>query len=307
MTNTRWTLLRFPARVSSLLLLCGSTSLASAEGMVPLSDAALSNVQARDGFSFDLANFSVSGNAKLTYYAPGPSNASLYLSNPYFARSDDPDNPFSDPYRLDILPGAPGYGDFINIAFPANANGTVRWQTAFDWGVNADGIPFDGGSLILKDMAIFGGGVQWTTPLNGDGLAFGMGLRMEIGNILLRPRGRDDIAQADATTVKDQMNLSGLRLGAVDSNGAFLNQPWRIADVAAQPGIINAVTDADGKSSFHFGIGWPDANGAARGGFEINNLSFRTVDAAGNMSTVDLGSSRIGSMQIQYLDVKFKP
>jgi hypothetical protein len=283
-------------------LLCVAAP-AGAQGLQALSDAALSAVQGRDGLSFDLSNFSMSGDARYTYYAPAPSNASAYISNPYMARSDDPNNEFSDPYRLEVVKGAPGLADIISLSLPANANGAKRWQTAFDWGVNADGIAFEGGSMIVKDATYYGGGMQWTTPRNGDGIAFGLALRADIGNILLRPRGRGDIAVAEPANVAEQMNVRGIRLGAVDGDGNFLNTPWRIADVTTQPGIMNAVTDASGNARLHIGIDWPNAGGAALGGLQIDNISFRS-DITGNL---DLGSSRIGSMQIQYLDIKVRP
>jgi hypothetical protein len=284
---------------SCMLALC----CAHAHAMQPLSDAALSSVQARDGLSFDLSGFSMVGDARITYYAPGASGASAYIGNISLSRSDDTTNPFGDPYRMDVVRGATGLADVINLAFPVNANGLARWQAAFDWGVNADGIAFDGGSIVARDAVFSGGGMQWSTPRNGDGIAFGVALRMDIGNLLLRPRGRDDVTLADPAGVKEQLNISGIHLGAADSSGNLLASPWRIADVAGQPGVINAVTDADGKARFHIGIDWPDANGAPLGGLKIDNITFRS-DVTG---TLDLGSSRIGSMQIQYLDIKVRP
>ena len=278
-------------------------STAGAQGLQPLSDDLLSSVQGRDGVSFDLSGFTMSGDARFTYHAPAPSSASAYIGSIYATRSDDPANPFGDPYRIDIVKGAPGMADIITLAFPQNASGAQKWQTAYDWGVNADGIAFEGGSVVLKDVAFYGGGFQWTTPRVNEGIAFGLGLRMDVGNFLLRPRGRDDITQAEPASVTEQMNIRGLRIGAVDSSGNFLNTPWRIADVNSQPGIFNAVTDDAGNSRLRIGIDWPDANGAPLGGMQIDNLSFRS-DVSGN---VDLGSSRIGSMQIQYMDIRFKP
>jgi len=285
------------------LALCSLAATVCAEGLQPLSDSALSAVQGRDGLSFDLSNFSMSGDARLTYYAPAPSTASAYIGNVFATRSDDPTDPFGDPYRLDIVKGAAGMADIITFSLPENANGAKRWQSAFDWGVNADGIAFEGGSIVTRDAVFQGGGMQWTTPRNGDGIAFGLGLRMDVGNVLLRPRGRDDMTQAEPASVTEQMNFRGLRVGAVDSGGNFLNAPWRIADVTAQPGIINAVTDDAGNARLHIGIDWPNAGGAALGGLRVDNISFRS-DITGNL---DLGSSRIGSIQIQYLDIKFKP
>lgn len=288
---------------TAMLALCAVALPVGAQGLKPLSDDALSSVQGRDGLSFDLANFAMSGDARLTYFAPSPSTASAYISNMVAMRSDDAANPFGDPYRLDIVRRGPGESDVITLARPENANGAKRWQVAFDWGVDADGIAFDGGSIVLRDATFYGGGMQWTTPRVGEGIAFGTSLRMDIGNMLFRPRGRGDITQAEPAGVTEQMNIRGLRVGAVDASGNFLNTPWRIADVSAQPGVINAVTDSAGNSRLHIGIDWPDASGAALGGLQIDNLSFRS-DVTPN---VDLGSSRIGSMQIQYLDIKLRP
>jgi hypothetical protein len=284
-------------------MLCGLGATSGAHAMQPLNDAALSGVQGRDGLSFDLSNFALSGDARFSYYAPAPSNASIYVANPYLARSDDTAAGFSDPYRLDVMHGAPGMADFVSLAFPANANGNARWQLAYDWGVDADGIGFAGGSTVFKDVVLQGGGLQWSTPRNGDGIAFGAALKMDIGNVLLRPRGRDDIGTAEPASVTEQMNLRGVHLGAVAADGTPLNTPWRVADVAAQPGVLNAVTDASGNARLHFGIDWPDANGAAPGTLRIDNISFRS-DVTGNL---DLGASRIGSMQIQYMDIKVRP
>lgn len=296
-------LARLPACGTILAALLLSTLTACpAQAMQPLGDSALAAVQGRDGMSFDLSNFSMSGDARFTYYAPAPSTASAWMGNLSLSRSDDTTLPFGDPYRLDVNKGASGMADVINLRFPANANGLARWQAAYDWGVNADSINFDGGSVVIKDAAFYGGGLQWTTPRSGDGIEFGIALRMDVGNLLLRPRGRDDITQAEPAGVTEQMNVRGIRLGAVDANGNFTGQPWKIADVTTQPGIMNAVTDSSGPR-LHFGIDWPTAAGAATGGLQIDNISFRS-NATGNL---DLGSSRIGSMQIQYLDIKVKP
>ncbi|HYD79560.1 MAG TPA: hypothetical protein VEC06_07110 [Paucimonas sp.] len=274
---------------------------AHAQGLRPLDDAALSAVQGRDGLSFDLANFSMAGDARITYYAPAPSTASAWVGNLYAARSDDPANPFGDPYRLDIVRRGGGLADVVELAFPVNANGAQRWQFAYDWGVAAGGIDAEGGSVVFKDAVFYGGGMQWSTPRDVEGMAFGLALRLDIGNLLLRPRGRGDIGAVDGAA--EQMNIRGVRIGAVDGAGNFLGTPWRIADVTAQPGIVNAVPDASGTPRLHVGIDWPDTGAAALGGLQIDNLSFKS-DVTGNL---DLGSSRIGSMQIQYLDIKFRP
>lgn len=274
-----------------------------AAAMEALNDGALSSVQGRDGMSFDLANFALAGNARITYYTPAPATGSLTVANLSASRSDDPAAPFADPYRLEIKRSASGLADYIDLAFPLNTNGASRWQIAYDRTVDANGMTMDGGSVVLRDAAFYGGGMQWTTPRNGDGIAWGLALRAEFGNLLFRPRGRDDITQADPANVTEQLNFRGIRIGATDANGAFTNSPWRIADVATQPGILNAVTDSSGSARLHIGIDWPSAAGASAGGLAIDNISFKS-DVTGNL---DLGSSRIGSMQIQYLDIKVRP
>ena len=266
----------------------------SATAMEPLNDAALSSVRGRDGVSFDLNGFAMSGDARVSYTTPAGS--SLYVEKFSASRSDNP-LPFSDPYRLDIVPGAPGLADVINIAFPVNTNADQRWQLAYDWGVGADGVTREQGSVVVKDLMFSGGGLQFTTPQVNDGIAFGAALRMDIGQLSFRPRGRDDASEA--------MVLSGVHIGGVDGNGAFNNTPWVIANVASQPAVINALTDETGPR-LHIGIDWPDpryGNGtASAGGMVVDNVSF----VSPGQPTVDLGSSRIGSVQIQYLDIKFK-
>jgi hypothetical protein len=233
---------------------------AHAQGLKPLSDDALADVRGRDGVSFDLSGFAMSGNARATFTAaPG---RSIWMENLSASRSDSA-MPFSDPYRLDIV----------------------------------DGITRSGGSFVISDLVFYGGGWQFSTPRVADGVAFGAALRMDIGQLALRPAGRDNAGE--------QLALQGIRIGAVDENGNFTGAPWKIADVASQPAIINAVADENGPR-LHIGIDWPDAKygsgQAATGGIQIDKISFTSPTTG----ITDLGSSRIGSVQIQYLDIKFR-
>jgi hypothetical protein len=276
--------------VAAAILLCAPALAAALE---PLPDSALAKVAGRDGMSFNLSNFAMSGNAELRYYAPG--GGSIGIGNLAASRSDNTDAPFADPYRLDIVAGGPGRADIINIAFPENAAGREVWQVAYDFGVNASGFDVKNGSVILKDLVYYGGGMQWSTPAAGDGLAFGLATRIELGSLTLAPNGRGATGEA--------MVLSNVKIGAATSDGSAPTAPWRIADVTNQAGIFNARTDAAGNSSLHIGVNWPDAGQAAPSGtLQIGNISFRS-DAGANM---DLGSARIGSIQLQYLDVKFR-
>jgi hypothetical protein len=178
---------------------------------------------------------------------------------------------------------------------PQNLLGREAWQIALDFDVQDGGITVQGGSVIVKDLIYYGGGIQWSTPIAGDGLAFGMSTRMEIGSLALQPNGRADGGEA--------LVLSDVRIGAATEDGSAPRAAWRLADVRTQAGIFNARTDEAGNSRLHIGINWPQAGAdAAAGTLQIGNISFRSD--AGN---VDLGSSRIGSIQLQYLDIKFRP
>jgi hypothetical protein len=275
---------------AAVVLLCVPLLCAALE---PLPDSALAKVAGRDGMSFNLSNFAMSGNAELRYYALG--GGSLGIGNLAASRSDNTEAPFADPYRLDVIAGGPGRADIINIAFPQNAGGREAWQVAYDFGVNASGFDVKNGSVILKDLVYYGGGLQWSTPAVGDGLAFGLATRIDLGSLTLAPNGRNATGEA--------MVLSNVKIGAATADGSAPTAPWQIADVASQAGIFNARTDAAGNASLHLGVNWPDAGQAAPSGtLQIGNISFRS-DAGANM---DLGSSRIGAIQLQYLDIKFR-
>jgi hypothetical protein len=280
-------------RVFFLLLLTLVPGLACA--LEPLPDSALSKIGGRDGMSFNLSNFAVSGNAVLRYTTPD-GRSSIGIGNLSASRSDNVDAPFADPYRLDVIPGGQGRADIVNIAMPQNLAGREVWQVALDFDVDDGGIVVKGGSVILKDLIYYGGGFQWSTPAAGDGLAFGMSTRMDLGSLALQPNGRDAAGEA--------MVLSRVRIGAALDDGSAPVAPWRIADVGSQAGIFNVRTDDAGNARLHIGINWPDAGAqAAAGTIQIGNISFRS-DVGAN---VDLGSSRIGSIQLQYLDIKFRP
>ncbi|WP_229418586.1 hypothetical protein [Pseudoduganella flava] len=261
----------------------------------PLGDEALAAVRGGDGVSFDLSGFSMNGDARITYRPQ--SDRAFWIGNLSAARSDGA-VPFADPYRLDITSGPAGLADIVGFAFPANADSAQRWQFAYDWGVDADGIARDGGSIVLRDLVFQGGGWQFSTPRLEDGVAFGLGLNLRIGELALRPNGR--------TSRDGQMAWQGVRIGAVDETGAFTGAPWAIADVATQPAVINALADENGPH-LHIGIGWPDrqygSGTAPAGGLQVDHISFTNPGGG----TTDLGSSRIGSVQIQYLDIRFRP
>ena len=267
-------------------------------GLRSLDDADLAHVAGRDGVAFNLKGFAMSGPLSLTYTSPEAGAPSLSLDQLWLSRSDDEAHTFSDPYRLNIV-ARPGLADVIRITNPENALGLVQWQFAADLSVTASGSTFQGGTLLLKDVAFYGGGVDITTPSapGTEGFAFGMALRVDVGHLILRPRARDDLTVADPASVSEQLRISGIHIGTPDG------KPWAIADVTTQPGIFNAVTDAQGQSFLHMGIDWSSApQGAPVGRVAIDNIAFKS-DVTGNL---DLGSSRINAIQLQYLDVKFR-
>jgi hypothetical protein len=283
----------------SLILLLLLALPGAAFALEPLPDSALSKIGGRDGMSFNLSNFAMSGNTVLRYHTPGD-RGSIGIGNLAASRSDNVDAPFADPYRLDVIKGSAGRADIVNIAMPQNLLGREAWQIAFDFDVEDQGFVVRGGSVILKDLVYYGGGVQWSTPALGEGLAFGLSTRMEIGSLALQPNGRAAAGEA--------MVLSNLRIGAATEDGSAPVAPWRLADVRAQAGIFNVRTDDAGNARLHIGINWPEAGAsAAAGTLQIGNIGFRS-DAPNTLgASVDLGSSRIGSIQLQYLDIKFRP
>jgi hypothetical protein len=279
---------------AALLFLLSLLLPGAAFALEPLPDSALARVSGRDGMSFNLSNFAMSGNAVLRYTTPD-GRGSVGIGNLAASRSDNVDAPFADPYRLDVISGGPGRADIVNIAMPQNLLGREAWQIAFDFDVVDGGITVQGGSVIVKDLVYYGGGIQWSTPIAGDGLAFGLSTHMEIGSLALQPNGRSDTGEA--------LVLSNVRIGAATEDGSAPVAPWRLADVTSQAGIFNARTDEAGNARLHIGINWPEAGAAAGAGtLQVGNISFRSD--AGN---VDLGSSRIGAIQLQYLDIKFRP
>jgi hypothetical protein len=288
---------RIGSSLACALALAAAAAPAFGQGSLqPLADGELAEVRGSDGVAFNLVGFSLSGPLTLSYTAPD--GASLSLANLALSRSDDPEATFSDPYRLRVQQREGGGADMVVLSEPANAGGLLKWQLAADWRVYANGSTFDGGALVLGDVVTRGGSLSLSTPTTAstDGFAFGLGVNLEVGKLALRARGRDDASE--------QLQLSGLRLGAASSDGTLLGTPWVAADVARQPGIINAVTDANGVSSLHIGIGWPTTAGAPLAGLVIDNVRFDSAALAGTQ--MDLGSSRIGTLQVQYLDVKLR-
>lgn len=290
------------ARCVALICACG---LQSAAALTVMEDADLAAVRGA-GVAFNLVNYSLGGNLSLTFVgsSAGANGPGQYfsLSRLALSRSDDPAATFSDPYTLSVEARS-GLPDVIRLTEPRNANGLLKWQFAADWSVGTQDSTFNGGALLVQDLQNFGGSLSMTSPATPgvEGVVFGQSIRTDIGGIALRPRGRDDAS--------NELRLSGIHVSAADGVS-----PWVLADVTAQPGIFNAITEG-GRSYLHVGIGWPTDLGkevpAAR--IVVDNITFRNdqptfVDPVSQapVSTLNLGSSSIGSMQVQYFDMKLR-
>lgn len=283
-----------PVRAAWAWVLACSTAAVGA--MNTLDDGALAQVSGRDGLNFNLRDFSLSGPVALTYTAPNGST--LALSQLQLSRTDDLDHLFTDPYSLSVRNRNDGGPDVIELAFPANAAGLARWQFAADVAVATPaGGGVNTGAWQVQDLALQGGGLQISTPTTAadSGVVWGAALRADVGAVIWRPRGRDNGAE--------ELRLSGLRLGAVNADGSFTGSTWALADVTTQPGIFRALTDDKGPA-LQLQVGWSTAaGGAPLAGLVIDNIRFSS-DVSGSL---DLGASRIGSLQVQYLDLRLRP
>lgn len=280
-------MIRTHSRLAQLALLmvlggsAGALTNAAAADLRELDDTALSDVQGRDGVAFLLNLNAHIGSTVLGVTDSDANPAAIVMSNLALT------GVIAASWK--VVQGAPGMPDFVNIALPS-IDGTNTMQYAYDLGILANGRTL-GTSIMFENMSFGGSSTQWTTAANG-GAAFGLGLNMGVDNIYLRPNGRESSV--------GQMNVSGVKVTGVGEAGVLT--PWVIADVANQPGFFKVGLDDSGNSQFQMGIGWPDVKKEApSGSLQIDNISFATP--TGNVS---LGSSSIGSMQLQYLTVKFK-
>ena len=280
----------------------------AAHAMRPLEDDELSTVRGADGIAFNLNSFSLTSSLanplSLTYLSPGGS--SLTLSGLDLSRSDDPDQ-FSDPYQL-TLRSRTNLPDEIAIDFPLNTAGNQKWQLTADFS-NCDavtagactGTNFLGGTLQVQDLTMKGGGlyVSPSTIADTEGIAFGLGTQLDIASLAVYSRGRDASGVIDKG---DALTITGVHLADASTGGA-----WMLADLDKHPGLINAATDSTG-SYLHLQVGWPTtADPVPAASLRIDNITFTTAGLNGAAPTVtNLGSASIASMQINYIDIKFR-
>ena len=302
------------ALLCGVLTLCGARAFAanvdSKPAMQPLQDDELAAVRGADGIAFNLSNFSLTSSVDnpftLTYLSPGGS--SLTLSRLDLKRTDDPD-PFADPYLLDVV-ARPGLPDMISLAFPQNAAGNQAWTLTADFSHCGSvsltdntcvGTSFYGGSLQIAGLTMKGGGLTLapSAVANTQGIAFGLGTQLDIASLGIYSHGRD---AADNLDKSDSLVLSNIHLADATTGGV-----WNVADLTKHPGLFNAVTDTNG-SYLHLQIGWPTTSDPVpAAAISIGDISFSNTPVGGGSPTVtSFGSSNIASMQINYLDIRFK-
>ncbi|MCV2351012.1 hypothetical protein [Paucibacter sp. Y2R2-4] len=289
------------------MFLLATLALGPSWALTPISDEELAHVQGRDGFAFNLRGFALQG--PLTLRLGSAEGSGLSLSNFALSRADDLAATYADPYVLSLLKGPAGMPDRVSLSEPLNALGRLTWQFAADLSLidkrsGASSETFNAGALLIQDLRSYGGSLS-IAP-NADpveqGIAFGLGLRLDAGAVLLRPRGRGDTTLFDSPAAPEQFSLRGLHLAGASAAGGLSDQPWRLADLDRQRLLLNAITTPEGNSFLHLNLAWPSAGPAAAGSLVIDNISFKSDLGP----SLDLGSSRIGSMQIQYLDVRVK-
>jgi len=280
-----------------------------ARAMQALQDDELAAVRGADGIAFNLNNFSLTSSLTnpLTLTYVSPNGSALTLSGLNLSRTDDSDQ-FADPYQLTLRPTAGG-AQQIAIDFPLNAAGNQRWSLTADFancgsfaaGVCAAGTNFFGGTLQILDLTMKGGGlyVAPSQVAGTEGIAFGLGTQLDIRSLSVYSRGR----AADGTIDHgDVLALTGIHLVDATTGGVYM-----LADLDRHPGLFNAATDATG-SYLHLQVGWPTTSDPVPAAtLRIDNISFTTAGVNGAAATTtNLGSASIASMQINYLDIKFR-
>ena len=262
-------------RQAALLGLLGISAVAGAADMQELDDGVLSQVQGKDGVSFALnLNTSIGSNVFSVDTAGKPTSISQnnVKVTGFYALS------------LDIVNGAGGKPDFMNWVYPDIAS-TKPLNIVYDMAITADGNTF-GSSVTLQDFLIAGSSMQLSSSDQG-GMAFGLAQKLRIANVLMQPNGRGNTG--------GQLSMSGVSIGAESGPG-----PWVIADLVNQPGQFNIVSDPSGDR-LQFGIDFPKVGDAATGKMNIENITFNTPTGP-----LNLGSSSIGSMQLQHFNIKFR-
>lgn len=271
--------------------------------LAALDDQGLAGVTGQDGISLQFVGFGIDGDARFTYREPPGAGGSLWVEKLKITTVDDTARLFSDPLLIDVIDGG-GAADYINIQFPQNPDSIAKSTWSFDLGVNADGSgDWNLGAVVLRDVVQHGTRVRITSPPAGEGFALDLSTRLDIGNILIRPRGRGDPHAATLDTVAEQLNISGVHLAGSNlvTSAPDPGSPFRLGDIFTQPLIIRSIQEG-GIPYLNVHMDWPTGAAVAPiGSVVIDNVTFNS-DITG---VSNFGSSQIGLVQVQYLDLRF--
>jgi hypothetical protein len=210
--------------------------------------------------------------------------------------------PFADPYRLDVISGGPGQGghrQHRHAAEPAGARSLadgLRLRRRRQWRHHGQRRQRDPeGPRVLRRRL----------PVVDPGSGRWPGLRhfdphgdRQPGAAAERPR-RPPARRWCCRRAHRRRHRGWLGAGGALAPGRRLRARPASSTPAPTKPAMRACTSAS--------TGRRPAPAAAAGTLQIGNISFRS-DAGGTVApNVDLGSSRIGSIQLQYLDIKFRP
>ena len=255
--------------VGAAMLLAGHSLIANAAGLKVLSEEDLSKEVGRDGLSFATSlNIDVGSYVFSPYDAAALRHENITVRGTYLSEFD-----------VFSRTGGPDIGSW---SAPEVGN-TKPLQIEYDLVVSANGMNI-GTAVTYKDIVPNGSKFEFSTGPSG-GVDLGLAAKLSIGQLLLSPNGRTD--------TDGQMEISGIKVEGSEIPGSA----WVIADLKKQSGKFRLPVEG-GKTSLNLGVDWPVGADAATGRLSIDKVAFS--------NGTNLGSSSIGSMQIQYMNIKFR-
>jgi len=272
--------------LGAVILLAGPFSLTHAAGLKIMSEEDLSKEVGRDGIGF-----ATNLNLEIGSYVYTPYDGASIQHNNLIAKG-------TVLTTFDVLKNGTGIPDVAQWYFPdVSTNNPL--QIEYDLVVSTASGNL-GTSVTYKDVLPNGSAFWWAVgeKVPTEGFDVGLATNLSIGNIILSPNGRkSDYGYG-------QMKFDGIKIESTTSGSA-----WVVADLKTQYGKIRFPVD-NGVTKLQIGVDWPIGNAdAATGKLTIGNVAFTNVPPQGSgqpIQTTSIGSSSIGSMQIQYLNIKFK-
>ena len=257
--------------VGAVMLLAGHSLVANAAGLKVLSEEDLSKEVGRDGLTFATSLVVDVGS-----YVFSPYDAAALRHENITVRGTSLE-------EFDVFQGSSGGPDIGSWSIPDVEN-TNKLQIEYDLVVSANGRSL-GTAVTYKDFVPNGSKFEFTTGTSG-GVDLGLAAKLSIGQLLFSPNGR--------TSTDGQMEISGIKVEGSETPGS----PWVIANLKTQSGKFRLPVGSDGESRLNLGVDWPVGADAATGRLSIDKVAFS--------NGTNLGSSSIGSMQIQYMNIKFR-